>query len=639
MEQQSELYKQIIESSEFLKSLESLKSRKAKSRLFGTKVRPLTIQEIKKLKTQGNRSDEWKKILVSKNFKTDFILGNNFIGKCVLGLFKGIDTNIESSVAFPSGIYNSTIINSEIGDNCCIKDAKCISNYIIKHGSVIYNIGSLVCSGYSSFGNGREISVGIETGGREVLSFAEMTIPIAHAVSTQRSNSALQDGYKEFISKYSGLCNTGTGLVGNGCIIRNTPKIEDSYIGDSALIDGATLIQNCSVLASSEEPVEISHGAYVKNSCIQWGCRVTSMAIVEDSVLTEHSYAERHGKVTHSIIGPNTGIGEGEVTSSLVGPFVGFHHQSLLIAAMWPEGKGNVGYGANIGSNHTSKAPDQEIWCGEGTFFGLGVNIKFPADFTKAPYSIIATAVKTLPQRVEFPFSLINNPVRVPEGIPEAYNEILPAWVLSDNIYVIKRNEDKYIKRNKANRSKFVFEVFRPDIIDMMDEASKRLNGILEKKNYYSSKDIPGLGKNFMTEDSRVKAIATYGHYKEYYSLCGLKQRIENLISASAGAVGNEIYNTATDDTLWEHQRNTLLASGFDNWPLKDNLLRLSDMERDIARAVQKAREKDDERGEDIITDYASAHPKASEDPFVKETWARAEKIKSEINKILDKVR
>jgi hypothetical protein len=80
----------------------------------------------------------------------------------------------------------------------------------------------------------------------------------------------------------------------------------------------------------------------------------------------------------------------------------------MLIAALWPEGKGNIAAGANVGSNHTSRAPDQEFWPGEGLYVGLGVNIKYPADFTQAPYTIIATGVSTLPQKVAFPFSLIN---------------------------------------------------------------------------------------------------------------------------------------------------------------------------------------------------------------------------------------
>jgi hypothetical protein len=634
-QQLATLTNQILDSSEFLKALESVSKKKTKSRIFGSKVRTLTSQEIKKLKAQGNYSEDWKKILVSNRFKADCISDNRFTGKCVLGVFDGRIMKVESSADFPSGIYKSTIINSEIGDNCCVWDAKCISNYIVKAKTVIFNVGSLVCSVDSSFGNGREISVGIETGGREVLSFAEMTIPIAHAVSTERNFTALIENYKDFVKKYSAFCRIGVGVIENGCVIRHTPKIEDCYIGKSTIIDGATLLQNSTILGSTEEPVEIRDGAYVKNSCVQWGCHVTSMAIVDDSVLTEHSHVERHGKVTQSIIGPNTVIGEGEVTASLVGPFVGFHHQALLIAAMWPEGKGNVGYGANIGSNHTSKAPDQEIWCGEGTFFGLATNIKFPCNFTNAPYSIIATGVTTLPQRVEFPFSLINNPSIVPVGVPAAYNEIMPAWVLSDNIYMVKRNEGKYIKRNKAKRSTFIFEVFRPDIIDMMIEARKRLSEISQRKDFYTSNDIPGLGKNFMTEVNRVKAIAGYSQYIEYYSFCGLKRHIDNLIKAGAGNIRSEIYNTVTDDVVWEHQRKTLLESGLDGLSVNDNLLRLIIMEQNIAQSVQEAKEKDDTRGAKIIADYATAHPPATEDSFVKVTWSHMEKIKKEIEMLL----
>lgn len=31
-----------------------------------------------------------------------------------------------------------------------------------------------------------------------------------------------------------------------------------------------------------------------------------------------------------------------------------------LRVALWPEGRGNVAYGANVGSNHTGKLADQE---------------------------------------------------------------------------------------------------------------------------------------------------------------------------------------------------------------------------------------------------------------------------------------
>ena len=103
-----------------------------------------------------------------------------------------------------------------------------------------------------------------------------------------------------------------------------------------------------------------------------------------------------------------------------------------LRVAIWYKGKGNIGYGANIGSNHTGRLPDQELIPGEGLFFGLGCNIKYPCNFSNAPYSLIASGITTLPQvcslppshvqKVEMPFSLINKPSTNYEGVSPAYN-------------------------------------------------------------------------------------------------------------------------------------------------------------------------------------------------------------------------
>ena len=80
---------------------------------------------------------------------------------------------------------------------------------------------------------------------------------------------------------------------------------------------------------------------------------------------------------------------------------------------------------------------------------------------------MIATGVTTPPQRLEFPFSLINIPVHRPEGARPSQNELFPGWVLSDNLYMVLRNEAKFEKRNRATRSSFSFETFSPGIIDL----------------------------------------------------------------------------------------------------------------------------------------------------------------------------
>jgi hypothetical protein len=90
------------------------------------------------------------------------------------------------------------------------------------------------------------------------------------------------------------------------------------------------------------------------------------------------------------------------------------------------------------------------ICSGEGVFFGLGTNIKFPACYEESPYSIIASGVTTLPQRVRFPFSLIMSPTESIKGLSIAINEIIPAWILYESEFTFFRNENKFISRGSG---------------------------------------------------------------------------------------------------------------------------------------------------------------------------------------------
>ena len=339
------------------------------------------------------------------------------------------------------------------------------------------------------------------------------------------------------------------------------------------------------------------------------------------------------GMLTQSILGPNSGVAEGEVTASLVGPFVGFHHQALLIAAMWPEGKGNVGYGANVGSNHTGRAPDQEIWCGEGTFFGLGINVKFPADFSRSPYSIVASGVTCLPQKVEFPFSLINTPAAQPPDVSPSFNEIFPGWVLAENIYMLKRNEGKYQKRNKARRERFEFDVFRPETVALMLDARDRLRRA-EERPVYTSREIAGLGKNFLTERARQAGIAAYDFYLGHYARRGLLSQLVGRGLRPEGPQAAALLAEPSDDPGWEQQRAILHAQA----PAGDVVAHLQELvarERKIAEDVERSKSRDDARGSRIIPDYEQAHSPAAEDGFIRDTWAAFESLAAQVETLL----
>ncbi len=617
--------------STFLTSVAALNSGR---RVVGEE-RSLTKKEIAVLTANGNTAGDWSTVRVAAAFRPDFIRNTMLYGACRLGVFSGAPREAASGITLPSGIYGSTIVDSEIGDECLVKNCGLIANYTIAAGAVVMDVGALTAGRECAFGNGMAISVGREAGGREVLSCAELDIELATHLALKRDDKDVRDRYMDLAARYREKASCGFGIVEAGAALRRTTRISDVFVGAGAAIDGAILVENCTVLSSPEEPAEISHGALVKNSCLQWGCLVSSMAIVTESLLTEHVHVERQAKVSSSILGPNTGVAEGEVTSCLLGPFVGFHHQSLLIAALWPEGKGNVACGANVGSNHTSRAPDQEIICGEGVFFGLGTNIKFPADYAGAPYSIIATGVDTLPQKVLFPFSLIAGPSRSFSDLSPAYNQISPGWVLSENVYMVRRNEDKYRRRNRARRTTFDFTVFRPDIVDMMVTARNRLREVKAINKTYSERDIPGLGKNFLLEESRLRGIDTYTFYIEYYCLAGMRDRVRELLAAGGRDRLKTVYSDATDCAAWEHQRSLLPQEHVTERSLKENLERLIEVLNKIETDTLRSKAKDDERGVRIIRDYHDVAVTAENDAFIKSAREAAAREVGELETII----
>ena len=625
-----------LASSEFLKEVKRgkadfalLTSSPASRRKAGFK--PLTPAQTRTLSKQGNTAEDWKSVWVGPGFDPKRVSRCHFAGPALLSGLAGT-VNLEG-VKFPSGLSHCTFASCVVGKNVFLRNVRLVNRSVIREGAVLFDVGTLTIEGMESFASGLEVLVAIETGGREVPLFAELTVEGAWVLSRSRGNKPLLESYAAQIRAYVKAASAPFNTIGPGAKILHAPKVSGVFLGPSAVIDSAASVSHATILSGPGEPTHILEGANVKSSILQWGCEVASGAIVDSSLLTEHSHVERHGKVTHSILGPNTGVAEGEVTSALLGPFVGFHHQSLLIAALWPEGKGNVAYGANIGSNHTAKAPDQEIWPGEGTFFGLGVNVKFPTDLTRSPYSIIASCVNMLPQKVEFPFSLINTPASAYPGISPAYNELIPAWVLSDNIYMVKRNEGKYQKRNKAKRSRFVFEVFRPEIVDLMVDGRSRLQ-VKEPKDMYTSKEVRGLGKNYLLETSRKKAVETYTFYIRYYALSGLKRELEALAAKQELDGAGHFLQAKSANARWEHERR-LIAQEFPGVGVVDLLKGLVQAQERIAKDVQTSKEKDDRRGAEVIEDYTLAHKPASQDSFVKETWTLTAALKQEVDRLI----
>jgi len=159
--------------------------------------------------------------------------------------------------------------------------------------------------------------------------------------------------------------------------------------------------------------------------------------------------------------------------------------------------------------------PDQEIMPGLGQFFGLGCSIKFPANFTEAPFTMIATGVVCEPQRLKFPFSLIKK-----GEFSNVSNEIIPGWVYSKNIYGVLRSIYKWDKRSGASNNLNLF--FSNTISNSVIYACKALKEFLLDRNALPLKitenELPGIGSNYIKAENIVKIIESYEIYIEDYN-------------------------------------------------------------------------------------------------------------------------
>lgn len=573
-------------------------------------LRTLTDIETRTLEAQGNICEDWSKIKVVPSFEYQNIINNHFIGDCIIGSQK-VNKKIplyKSSIN--AGIYYSVICNSIISDEVLIYHSPLIESCVVFSDVRIFN-SSCICSETTNFGIGIEVSLGLETGEKDIPVFFDIDYSRACEFENVLRQPDVHMNYRDAITRLQQKILSEWTIIGPNSSIRNVSRLDACYISNNIVIEGANKVLHSAFIGKKGKKTYVGSGSIISSSILKSGSRVADNSTVENSLLLDSSTVERHGKVIKSIISPNTSIAEGEVNASFVGPFTGFHHQSLLIAAYWPEGKGNIGYGANVGSNHTSRLPDQEIRIGEGVFFGLGCCIKFPANYEDAVYSIIATDVTTLPELVSLPFSLIDNNRKHIPDMPTGYNEIFPGWVIENNMYMLLRNERKYEKRDKEPEAGLPRRVFTLQNALRMSKARFYLQEASGCEIYYPG-SITGMGKNIMTEKDRTAGIESYTSALRYYLL--------------------EAYFSDLDEThdsefkkLWEDEGFTRINREVCVEHYIDCLTLIKDK-------IQNSRLKDYYRGEKIHASYMDFHGDYSEDPFIRE-------IGTELNSKISKVR
>src|SRR5215467_21017 len=174
----------------------------------GISYRKLTAFEIEALVRNRNTSDNWNQILVSEAFTPDLVQDCKFFGLIRIGKLEPYYLEFHD-LRRPVGLYNSTIISSDLGNNVVIDNVNYLSHYIIGNDVMIVNTNELTTTDHAKFGNGiikegeREsirikLEICNENGGRSIIPFDGMLPGDAWLWSRFRDDEILQERFKDF---------------------------------------------------------------------------------------------------------------------------------------------------------------------------------------------------------------------------------------------------------------------------------------------------------------------------------------------------------------------------------------------------------------------------------------------------------
>lgn len=315
--------------------------------------RNLTEDEILRLKSQSCLADDWEKVRVADGFSTEFVHHTRFSDEVKLGVFQG-EFILPGGICKHSGLRHVTLHNVTVGDNCCIEHIQnYIANYEIGHDTFIENVDILLVDGVSRFGNGVEVSVLNETGGREVVITDKLSAHLAYIMALYRHRPELTARLKEIADYYSDKHAAAVGTIGSHVTILNTGSVRNVRVGDYACISGACRLSNGSINSNEAAPVRVGDGVICDDFILSSGSHVDDGAMLTRCFVGQACKLGHNYSASDSLFFSNCQGENGEACAIFAGPFTVTHHKStLLIAGMFSFM--NAGSGSNQ-SNHMYK--------------------------------------------------------------------------------------------------------------------------------------------------------------------------------------------------------------------------------------------------------------------------------------------
>jgi len=445
----------------------------------GSGWRHLRSDEVERLVKNDNTSDNWDEILVAEQFDPNMIKNTQFFGLVRIGSLSNVILQ-HHDLRMPAGITNSIIISCDIGDHVAIHNVHYLAHYIIGDNCILANIDEMHTTDHAKFGNGtlKEgesenvrtwLDIMNETGCRRVLPFDGMITADAYLWAKYIDDIALQTNLKKITQESMDDRRGFYGTTGNHCVIKNSLILKDVKIGSYCYIKGANKLKNLTINSSEAEPTQIGEGVELVNGIIGYGCHIFYGCKAVKFILGNNSSLKYGARLINSFLGDNSTISCCEVLNNLIFPSHEQHHNNSFLVASVVMGQSNMAAGATIGSNHNSRANDNEIQAGRGFWPGLCTSVKHPCRF--ASFVLLSKSDYPAELNIPLPFSLLNNNISMDQL------EVMPAYWWLYNMYALARNSWKFQQRDKRimKVQNIEFETFAPDTIEEVIHARRLL--------------------------------------------------------------------------------------------------------------------------------------------------------------------
>ena len=363
-----------------------------------------TDQQIESLKKNDCWAQDWNEIKVTADFDASRCHRVQFYGWARLG--NGCGT-VEITEGFVKncGIYNATLRNVTIGDNCLIENiGNYMNNVTVGDGCYISNVSTIDTHGQPNYGQGHTIAVLNEVGDGNLLLLSELNSQLAALMVKHGDNKPMMDAIKRMVAESVKRSRPSCSTIGDHVKVVNTGVIVNSIIDDGSQLCGVSRLSNCTISSTLENPIIIRTGVICENTIISGGSRLSGSVKLTDCFVGEFCQLENGFTAASSVFFANSFMSNGEACAAFCGPFTVSHHKSsLLIGAMFSFY--NAGSATNF-SNHAYKMGPMHYGTLErGCKTASGAYLLLPANV--GAFSVLFGKLMYHPDTSDLPFSYL----------------------------------------------------------------------------------------------------------------------------------------------------------------------------------------------------------------------------------------